>query len=184
PPHARTRTVRFSRTRSRFVTYPNCFLHPTRPSASTPSVNYTPTPVSEGTHTITATYPGDSNHSGSSGSTPLQVTRRSTTTSVNCSPGTVPVNSPTTCTATVTDTSPGIALTPSGTVTWNSNSAGTFSSSSCILHGARAVATCSVSYTPSPGSEATTTIPATYGADTDQFRSKGSTRITVTRRPT
>src|SRR3989441_3281788 len=184
PPTAPTGTVSFSSTGSGVFSSPNCFLHPTSPSASSCSVNYTPNPGSEGTHTITATYPGDSNHSGSSGSTALQVTKRSTTTSVNCSPGTVPVNSPTTCTATVTDTSPGIALTPSGTVTWNSNSAGTFSSSSCILHGAGAVATCSVSYTPSPGSQGTTTITAIYGGDTDHFGSQGSTTITVTRRPT
>src|SRR2546425_631300 len=109
---------------------------------------------------------------------------RTTTTTVTCNPPSVAVNQATTCTATVTDTSPGIALTPSGTVTWNSNSAGTFSSSSCILHGAGAVATCSVSYTPSPGSEGTTTITATYGGDTDHFGSQGSTTITVTRRPT
>ena len=96
-------------------------------SSSSCSVTYTPSAVGSGTHTITATYGGDSTHNGSAGSTTVSVTKRSTSTSVSCSPGTVLVGSSTTCTATVTDTAAGTKTTPSGTVTFTSDSAGTFS---------------------------------------------------------
>src|SRR5439155_3984556 len=84
----------------------------------------------------------------------------------------------TTCQATVTDTSPGTPITPTGTVTWSSSAAGTFSpSNSCTLSGAGAAATCIITYTPSP--QGTQVNTATYQGDTDHFGSSGSTELAV-----
>ena len=186
PPTAPTGPVSFTSTGSGMFSSPSCMLMPISSSSSSCSVGYTPNPGSEGTHTITATYAGNPTHSGSAGTFQLMVTKRTTTTSVGCMPGTVLVNVPTTCTATVTDTSPGTPITPTGPVTWTSSSPGSFTpANSCMLSPVGVgVATCSVMYTPAPGSEGTTTITATYGGDTDHLGSQGTTTITVTKRPT
>src|SRR5438876_433212 len=109
------------------------------------------TSTTAGAKTLTATYGGDSNFNTSTSPGALhQVNVRPTTTTVNCTPASVPVGSPTSCTATVTDTGPGTAITPTGTVSFASSGAGTFGSSSCGLSGSGNSATCSVAYTPSP----------------------------------
>ncbi len=89
---------------------------------------------------------------------------RSSSTVVTCTSPIVHGN-PTTCTATVTDTSPGTAVTPKGSVTFTSNSTmGTFSSgSACTLSGSGASATCQVTYTPSAAG--THAITALYTGD-------------------
>src|SRR5439155_1624653 len=73
------------------------------------TVSYAPGSGTEGTQTITGTYDGD--HQGSSGTTSLTVTERTTSTMVTCPK----VKGNTVCTVTVTDTSPGTAITPAGT---------------------------------------------------------------------
>lgn len=177
-PIAPTGMVSFSSSGSGMFSSSSCTLSPISSSASSCSVNYTPNPGSEGTHTITATYPGDANHSGSSGTFKLSVTKRSTTTSVSCSPNFVQPGVSTTCQATVTDTSPGTPITPTGTVTWSSSGAGAFSpSNSCTLSGAGATAACTVTYTPS--SQGTQVITATYQGDRDHFGSSGNTQLAV-----
>src|SRR2546429_7769544 len=65
--------------------------------------SYTPTVV--GHALITGTYPGDSVHTGSSGTFTLASTKRATTTTVTCSPASVLDNTPSTCTVTVADSS-------------------------------------------------------------------------------
>lgn len=105
----------------------------------------------------------------------------STSTNVNCSPVSVPVNSPTTCAATVTDNSVGGALTPTGTVTFGSSLAGSFTPTAmCSLSGTGASAGCSVTYTPnpSPNSIGSQTISAAYPGDGNHFSSSGSAIIT------
>src|SRR2546422_2370290 len=123
-----------------------------------------------GSYTITATYnPAPTSvHATSNGSDTVGVTKRKTTTTVECTPPTVPAGVSTTCTATVTDTETGIPSTPTGTVTFTSSGAGSFSpATSCTLTGTGPTATCSVTYTPSPvGTTETQTITATYGGDT------------------
>src|SRR5947208_912867 len=111
------------------------------------SCSVTFTPNASGAHTITATYGGDATHDGSSGTTVVTATKHPTTTSVSCTPASVPVGSPTSCTATVTDTTPGVATTPTGTVSFT-NSGGTFSAASCTLSGTGSSASCSVTFTP------------------------------------
>jgi len=148
--------------------------------SSSCSVTYTPTVV--GAHTITATYGGDTTHLGSSGTFLVTALRRSTSTSVTCSPTTIPVNDSTTCTATVNDTDIGTKSTPSGMVSFRSTGVGTFSALGiCRLD---STGKCSVTYTPTEVGTGTHTITATYQGDATHASSSGSTSVTVTKRST
>src|SRR2546423_15186784 len=91
------------------------------------SVTYPPT-ATAGSHKVIATYDESSSalHAGSSGSYTITVNRRTTSTTVSCSPTVVAVNANTTCTATVSDTDNGTKSAPSGTVTFAADGAGTF----------------------------------------------------------
>jgi Flp pilus assembly pilin Flp len=149
----------------------------TGPSSPTscPAITYLPTAIGTGTHTLTAQYApgnGDTTHAASTGTTAVTVTPRSTTTTINCTPATIPLNGSTSCSATVTDTALGTKSAPQGTVTWAVVSGGTgaFSPTSCSsLSPASPSATCTgITYTPSAGT-GTHTITATYvpgGGDT------------------
>src|SRR3989454_5791770 len=182
-PVAPTGSVTFTSSGSGMFSSLSCALAPISSSASQCSVAYTPNPGSEGIHTITGTYPGDPNHSGSAGTFALTVIKRTTSTTVSCNPNLVPINTPTTCTATVTDTSVGIATAPTGPVFFLSSGPGTFSS--CILSPISSSASqCSATFTPGPGSAGPDVITATYGGDTDHFINSGSTTNTVTKRST
>jgi hypothetical protein len=77
----------------------------------------------------------------------------------------------TTCTGTVSDTSGAGATTPAGTVTFTSNNAGTFSSTTCTLSAGQ----CSVTYMPSAAGAHT--ITASYGGDPVHTPSSGNTSI-------
>jgi hypothetical protein len=152
---------------------PNCTL-----SSGSCAVTYSDSSI--GSPTITATYGGDSNNGGSSGTTGVSVTKRASSTSVACAPSPVPVNAPITCTVTVTDSDSGTAITPTGTVHFSSSGSGTFSHASCTL----VSGTCSVSFTPSPGSEGVQKIIAKYAGDSAHLTSKGTDKVTVTKRTT
>src|SRR2546425_6348269 len=140
-------------------------------------VTFTPTPGSEGTPIVTGAYLGDSTHKGSSSTFGLTISKRSTSTGVNCSPNFVLPGHSTTCQASATDTSPGTLLTPTGSITWSSNGAGTFTPTSCNLS---ITTTCTVIYSPS---STTTTgnqqITAAYQGNTDHFGSSSSTSLAV-----
>src|SRR5437899_12889489 len=80
--------------------------------------------------------------------------KHATTTSVSCTPASVPVGSPSSCTATVTDSTPLSATAPSGPVSFSQDTDST-AFASCTLGSPTtntttgAVSTsCSVSYTP------------------------------------
>lgn len=77
-----------------------------------------------------------------------EVALDSTITSVSCAPAIVTAGSSSTCTATVTDTSSGTPITPSGTVAFSASKAGIFSSATCNLSGSGTTATCAVTFTP------------------------------------
>ncbi|MBO0887751.1 Ig-like domain repeat protein, partial [Candidatus Bathyarchaeota archaeon] len=153
-------------------------------SSTSCSVNYTPT--AGGSHNITATYPADNTHTGSSGSRLLSAGQHPTTTSINCTSPVV-VNQAATCTATVTDTTPTGATTPTGTVTFSETTGvtGSFNATSCILRTANTpTATCSVSFTPSASGSAGAGINGGYGGDITHSLSSGSNSITVNPRST
>src|SRR5207248_11178667 len=103
------------------------------------------------------------------------VNKRTSATTATCSPATRPANSPTTCTATVTDTgavNSGAAI-PAGTVTFTSSGTGTFSppAGTCTLNPS---GMCSVTYTPNLVGTGTHTITAAFGGDTTHKTSSGT----------
>jgi len=103
------------------------------------------------------------------------IAKQSTSTTVNCSGNGLGSQ----CTATISDTSAGMPLTPTGTVAWSSSgSAGTFKPSSCTLSGSGSSASCTVGYAPS-GQQNPVTITATYQGDTNHLGSSGSETLTA-----
>jgi hypothetical protein len=151
------------------------------PGVSECSATYTPSAVGTGTHTISASYPGDGNYVKSSGSGPLTVTTRTTTTTMECNPASVVTGVASSCTATVTDTNAGTVSTPAGAVSFSSNGSGAFSpATSCTLAASAAtgVASCTVTYTPT--TTGTQTITGAYGGDTTHASSSKGTSLSVT----
>ena len=165
-----------------------CTLSETSPGVAGCSVTYTPSalPMNGNAQTITAQYGGDAKHAGnilSIGFTFLGVfAPRSTQTSVSCAPGTLAVGGSSTCTATVTDTDAGTAITPAGTVSFGSSGPGSFAGSTCTLAQASpGVASCSVTYSPGASGVPTRadTITATYAPDPTHTASSGTATVTV-----
>src|SRR5213596_2729762 len=153
-----------------------CTLVPGVSPASSCSVSFTPS--ASGTTTIQANYGGDSSHSASNGSTTITVNKRTTTTSIVCSPASVAINQASTCTATVADASGAGGTTPAGSVAFTATGlAGAFSATSCTL----VSGSCSVTFTPSAAG--TATISGTYTpSDTTHLgsSSSGASNGTVT----
>ena len=157
-----------------------CTLRAISSTTGSCSVLYRPNPGSESVHTIAATYSGDSTHQGSTGYTTISVTKRSSSTSVSCSPSTTENSHPTNCIVVVTDTSPGTPIVPSGTVAWSTSGSGVFNSTTCALVGtSSSTASCSVVYTPDPGKPRLETITGTYSGDRDHSGSSGSATVNV-----
>jgi hypothetical protein len=157
----------------------SCTLSPATPAGnSTCSLSYSPTVG--GHHLITGSYPGDAAHSGSSKAFSLLVSLVPTSTSVKCSPTTMATSASTTCNVIVLDTSSN-PTTPTGTVSFATNSSGTFtpSSASCGLAQGSMVgnATCMISYSPSVGGNHT--IAGSYLGDTVHAPSSGQALLIV-----
>src|SRR5207249_4181663 len=162
-----TGTVSFTSNSTGTFSATSCTL-----ASGTCSVTYTPTVV--GHALITGTYAGDSVHTGSSGTFTLASTIRATTTSVTCSPASVLDNTPSTCTVTVTDSSGAGGVTPTGTVSFTTNSTGSFSATSCTL----SASSCSVTYTPTVVGHAL--ITGTYAGDSVHTGSSGTFTLAST----
>ena len=97
-----------------------------------------------------------------------------TTTTVTCAPNPVVVNAPATCTATVTDViGGGQDAVPTGTVTFSSSGAGSFSATTCTLAPTSGFsASCSVTHTPT--TIGIRTITANYPVTTNAFHRFGT----------
>ena len=149
-------------------------------SGATATCSVTYVPSGAGNHTVTADYAGDTDHGPSSGTDLIAVAQRQTTTSVACT-SPVALGAASTCTATVTDTSPGTPITPSGAVHWFPGGSEEFSSDTCSLVGGGATATCSVTYTPATGG--THDIGATYGGTGTHATSAGGSQVTANTPP-
>jgi hypothetical protein len=160
-----------------FASGGSCTLAPTSPGAASASCAVAYTPSALGSQTITLTYGGDSVYPGAGASTTLSVTRRPTGVAVSCTPDPAGLQAPTTCSATVTDLAGGAAGTPTGTVSF-SGTAGSFGkSSTCLLTGAGAAASCTVPLTPSAvGSKLVT---AAYNGDATHAPSSATTPLVV-----
>jgi hypothetical protein len=139
------------------------------------AVRYTPGQNSSGTQNITAAYGGDSSHTASNVETQLLVTPRVTTTVLACQRHLLVFQK---CTATVSDTSPGSATAPTGTVSFSSSGRGIFSATHCTLSGTGTSASCTVTFQPlasiPPNSQ---TVTASYGGDSTHQSSTGSTKL-------
>lgn len=163
-----------------------CTLAPTSTAGvSKCSVSYAPSAL--GSQTITASYPGDGAHLASSNTASLTVTTRTTTTTIACSPSPVALSAPSSCTATVKDTSPPTGSAPVGTVAFTSDGSGSFSASSCQLTASGSSGTCAVSYTPSAIGSGTHTITGSFtpdATDTVHASSSGTFGLKVSARTT
>lgn len=155
----------------------SCTLSPTNTSGQAScSLSYTPGPGGSGPQTITGAYGGDSTQTASRGQDTITVTLRATTTALSCQQ-VKPVLSE--CTATVTDTSPGTATAPTGTISFTSSGSGVFSATQCTLSGSGTSASCTVYYgTPAGAPMKGQTITATYGGDSTHQNSTGNTTLT------
>jgi hypothetical protein len=111
----------------------------------------------------------------------IEYTLPGTTTGVNCGAGTpvVVMGESITCVATVTRSAG--SNTPTGTVAWTSDGAGTIATSPCTLSGSDGTVTCSVTYTPSAIGDGSHLITATYGGDANFTGSSNNQTVTVNR---
>ncbi len=104
-----------------------------------------------------------------------------TSTSVVCNPGALTLGSgASTCAATVADTA-GSPVTPAGSVSFASSSAGGFSAPSCVLAGGGSSAACQVTYTPSALGSGSHGITATFPLGGSHEGSQGSAALAVTK---
>jgi hypothetical protein len=143
-------------------------------------VSYTPTAVGNGQQSISASYAGDSAHAAGTAQTIVQVIRRSISAIVICQQSTLAVGQTTTCTATITDTAAGQAITPTGTVKFKGTKNDSFADSPCALTGSNGAATCQVSYMPLAVGTGQHTISATYKGDRYHQTGSGQIKVTVT----
>jgi hypothetical protein len=99
-----------------------------------------------------------------------------TSVGLSCSPGTLQTGTSTACTATVSDLDTTSTATPTGTVGFASNGAGTFTpAASCTLAGTGSSASCAVSY--SPVARGSQTITATYAGDPGHTGGSGQATV-------
>ena len=128
--------------------------------------------------TGTTTYTGGAGANGQVRIT-YYVDVNATTTTVDCGAGTPSVDygSSISCVATVTRA--GGAATPTGTVAWTINGAGTIVTSPCTLSGSGASTSCSVTYTPSSVGTGSHLITANYSGDLTFLLSSGNQMVTV-----
>jgi hypothetical protein len=163
-----------------------CLLEPVggKEREATCQVKYTPGEVGTGSHTITAKYAGDTTHAASAGAGAATVSKRSVLLAVGCGSEVV-VGQAATCSATVTDGSPGTPpAAPAGTVTFASASGAFSPGTTCEPKTVTLTeASCSVQYTPSQTGAAKVT--SSYGGDGTHTESTGApASLTVGLRPT
>ncbi len=141
-------------------------MGPLGPSFVTCSVTY----AQIGSHTIVATYAGDTDFSGNTGNDTVTVQPAATSTTVTSSANPGPIGAPVTYTATVGVLSPGTG-TPTGNVSFKDNGSPVGTCQNLPLPtSAPLQVTCSETY----GSNASHSIQATYSGDTNDASSHGS----------
>ena len=131
-------------------------------SSASCSVSYTPSDNPPISLTITAEYAGNSEHSGSTGTSAVTVhVQHKTVTSVTPNPVTLVPGANVQLTATLTDVS-SLSTTVTGNVSWSDgNAGGSFAQTYCVLSSS----VCSILYTPPIDSTNPVTITATYSGD-------------------
>ena len=141
-------------------------------SASSPTATCTKAYTGAGDDSVTATYGGDTDDQGSSGTEAPTIGQDTTTTSVSASPSSPVVGQTVTLTATVAVTAPG-AGSPTGTVTFSGNG-GTVCSGT-LSAADPDTASCTTTY-PAVTSG---TVTASYGGDANDVGSSGTTSLSV-----
>ena len=148
----------------------------TNQSATATCTTSSATHLPVGTDAVTATYSGDANHSGSTGSVNQVVQGGiSTTISVtNVSPAseTYGANSQITITAVLSWTGYGTAPTASD-VTISGNGTGTYAATTCGTRSGETI-TCTATYTPNNDAAGTFTETASFSGDTNYAASSSS----------
>lgn len=128
-----------------------------------------------GYYSWNAVYSGDAyNQGATSGCNTLTVNASPMTFTLSCNHASVVIGATVTCKATVR----GISSAPTGTVSWSSSSAGTFSGASCTLTRHKAYGTCSVKFTPTVAGSSVV-LTSSYGGDSKNFPSAGTYSLTV-----
>jgi hypothetical protein len=150
------------------------------PTATSASCTIGFTPTEGGGYTLSAEYGGDSTHVVSVGSASVNAIDP-TTIALRCAPSTLPINTSTTCTATLTDTDTPDA--PTGEVTFTSDpDTGNFAGAdqcpwSPASSGDGGTATCQISFSPSE--KGNYTLSASYAGDSEHAASVGTTGVTA-----
>lgn len=160
---------------------PSCALN-VGTSSSSCQFSYTPTAIGTGSHSISAYYSGDGSHDQSSGAATVIVTPRTTSATLACEPTSVAIGQATTCTVSVTDTSPGSIISPSGRVDFPSVNTGTFAPNFCSLSGTTVTTTCQVQYTPTSFGQGSHAIGENYAGDINHSTNQASATVTVGKR--
>jgi hypothetical protein len=124
----------------------------------------TTTPSTAGTHTIVATYSGDSNYAQSTSPNFSQTVNKASTTTAVTSPGAITVGQPVTYTATVSVTAPGSG-SPAGSVAFFD---GGTAISGC---GTQTVTSGTATCTTTPSTAGNHTITATYSGNASYLTS-------------
>lgn len=139
------------------------------------SCSFTYTTPALGTANLAAAYQGDTKHTNSTGFSlaAVEVTKRATATSLSCTPSAGAIGQASTCTVSVSDTSPGTTSTPTGSVAISNTGPGSPSAPNCTL----ASGSCSFTYTPAAG--ASSTVTAAYGGDGEHATSSGAADVTA-----
>lgn len=140
-----------------------------------------------GTPTLTATFSGTSNVDGSQGSTELTVLQVYTTTSVACSPSSLPYyevgSTSVTCTAIVADNELGTSVVPTEEVTFVPSISPATEYGCVLQESSPGVATCNAQVFLASGSTLVTAkssaVTASYLGDNGHLSSSGSTSVEI-----
>ena len=106
-------------------------------------------------------------------------THHTTATTVSCNPSSIGVNTPTKCTASVSDTNTTSIVTPTGTMSFESSMPGTFSPTTCSLAGTGATASCTVNLTSPTSSVGLQNVTSGYSGDANHLGTSSSTPVMV-----
>jgi hypothetical protein len=148
-------------------------------ASATCQIVYTPQ-AGIATHTITASYTGDTDHRSSQGHVLVSVSARTTTTTVSCADTSLDIGQATTCTATVSDTAIGQAGPPAGTVSFSASQSDNFAGSPCTLvpNVGTPGSSCEVSYSATAPGLDPRALTAHYSGSGRDHSSHGSASVT------
>jgi hypothetical protein len=149
------------------------------------TIAYVPSEVGNGPHQITALYNGDAGHKASRFTAPVTVTAHGSATTLACAPASIVLGAaPTTCTATVADTT-AKPTAPTGTVKFSSDPAGTIANNgACTLADVGGgKASCQITYTPTALGSGIHKLTAAYQGDAKHGQSQGQAQVQVAPSP-